>query len=69
MDEYFNDNQAKSVYRILQDEHSPMYSLDGDNETIRFKIEKRDYVQPLHITIMEDFDSSYKPQEFKIPLK
>ncbi|MGG1614189.1 DUF4179 domain-containing protein [Paenibacillus sp. FSL K6-2441] len=69
VDEYFNDNQAKSVYRILQDEHSPMYSLDGDNETIRFKIEKRDYVQPLHITIMEDFDSSYKPQEFKIPLK
>ncbi|WP_059041850.1 DUF4179 domain-containing protein [Paenibacillus rubinfantis] len=69
VDEYFNDNQFKSVYRILQDDRSPMYTLDGDNETIRFEIDKREYTQPLRITVMEKLDDSYKPQAIKIPLK
>lgn len=66
VDDYFTDDEGTS-YRVLRENGSPTYRLDGEAETISFKLESRQYHQPLNFTLTETLD--YKPQEIKIPLK
>ncbi|WP_178018867.1 DUF4179 domain-containing protein [uncultured Paenibacillus sp.] len=65
LDDYFTDDEGTSN-RILRENGSPSYRLDGEAETISFKLESRQYPQPLNFTLTETLD--YKPQQFKIPL-
>ncbi|MGP0585482.1 DUF4179 domain-containing protein [Paenibacillus timonensis] len=64
--DHYTDDKG-NTYRILSDNDFPSYRSDDDVETISFKLESRQYSQPLNFTLTETLD--YKPQEFKIPLR
>nr|WP_167521236.1 DUF4179 domain-containing protein [Paenibacillus timonensis] len=66
VEDHFTDDKG-NTYRILSENDFPSYRLDDDVETISFKLESRQYSQPLNFTLTETLD--YKPQQFKIPLK
>lgn len=66
IEDYFTDDEGTS-YRILRENGFPSYRLDGDVETISFKLESHPYSQPLNFTLSETLD--YKPQQIKIPIK
>lgn len=66
--EEFTDHEGKK-HRFLQEDGTPSYYLNGLTEIITFELEPKTYAQPLTISLTEVVDSTYKPQQFKIPLK
>ncbi|MBW4841207.1 MAG: DUF4179 domain-containing protein [Paenibacillaceae bacterium] len=69
IEEEFTDREG-AKHRFLQVDGKPSdYMNDSTTEVITFELEPKTYTQPLTFTLTEVVDSTYKPQEFKIPLK